>query len=147
MQHIGPLRTKKQVQDRVIKIIESYQKNPDLGIWMCCIIETGQPIGWACLKDLDGTQEIEIGYRLASEFWGFGYATEISMVLLQFGFIHHMLPEIVGVTRPENEASKRVLEKCGLTYQHLAFYYNAEVLYYKITQLQWQDLQFDRAIG
>ncbi|MBK8505262.1 MAG: GNAT family N-acetyltransferase [Saprospiraceae bacterium] len=147
MQHIGPLRTRKQVIDRITHIIEAYRNNPDLGIWMCCLTANDQPIGWACLKDLDGSKQIEIGYRLASEFWGHGYATEISKGLLQFGFQLHELDEIVGVTRLDNEASKRVLEKCGLTYQHLAIYYNTEVLYYKITSRQWQDLQCNAEIN
>ena len=141
MQHIGPLRTRKQVLDRMVKIIEMYPVNPGLGIWMCCLLENNHPLGWACLKDLDGTEQIEIGYRLASPFWGNGYATEISKTVLQFGFQHHELDEIVGVTRPDNEASKRVLEKCGLNYENLAIYYNAEVLFYKITRGQWQKLK------
>lgn len=141
MQYIGPLRSRDQVAERIRKIIHSYSENPGLGIWLCCLRTHHTPVGWACLKDLDGTPQIEVGYRFARSYWGNGYATEITRSLLNYGFKDRQIPEIVAVTRPDNLASRRVLEKAGLTFQGQAFFYQTEVLYFKITREEWLKAQ------
>jgi len=42
--------------------------------------------GWVCLKHLDTSEEIELGYRLMYNSWGKGLATEASFGLLDYGF-------------------------------------------------------------
>jgi [ribosomal protein S5]-alanine N-acetyltransferase len=141
MQYIGPLRSRDQVADRIGKIIHGYSERPGLGIWMCCLRNSHTPIGWACLKDLDGTAQIEVGYRFARSYWGNGYATEITRSLLTYGFQDRQIPEIAAVTRPDNLASRRVLEKAGLTFQGQACFYQSEVLYFKIRREEWLKTQ------
>lgn len=59
----------------------------------------------------------EVGYVLNPEYWGRGYATEAVQTVINFGF------EKIGLTRIEakymqgNEASRRVMEKVGMTYE------------------------------
>ncbi|MEO5947452.1 MAG: GNAT family N-acetyltransferase, partial [Chitinophagaceae bacterium] len=48
--------------------------------------------------------------------WGKGYATEASFASLNYGFNKLRLPRIVGRAMPQNIASLRVLEKCGMKY-------------------------------
>ena len=57
---------------------------------------------------------IEIGWRLGSAYWGKGYATEGAKAVLQYGFDHLGLKEIVSFTVPENLRSIRVMEKLGM---------------------------------
>jgi len=57
---------------------------------------------------------IEIGWRLAAEHWGRGYATEGAHAALEFGFTRLGLDEIVSLTVPANTRSRRVMEKLGL---------------------------------
>ena len=64
--------------------------------------------------DAPFTPCVEIGWRLASRFWGHGYATEGARAALQFGFEEIELEEIVAFTVPENMASRRVMEKIGM---------------------------------
>ena len=59
---------------------------------------------------------VEIGWRLAAEHWGHGYATEGARAALDFGFHRLALDEIVSFTAVENERSRRVMEKLGMTY-------------------------------
>jgi RimJ/RimL family protein N-acetyltransferase len=59
---------------------------------------------------------VEIGWRLAFEHWGHGYATEAARVSLDFGFRHLALDEIVSFTVPANLRSRRVMEKIGMTH-------------------------------
>jgi RimJ/RimL family protein N-acetyltransferase len=59
---------------------------------------------------------VEIGWRFAHEFWGRGYASEAARALLGFGFERAGLDEIVSLTVPANERSRRVMERIGMTH-------------------------------
>ncbi len=60
------------------------------------------------------TPAVEIGWRLAREAQGHGYATEAARAVLAFAFERLRLPEIVSFTSVQNAASRRVMEKIGL---------------------------------
>jgi ribosomal-protein-alanine N-acetyltransferase len=57
----------------------------------------------------------EFGWYLAPQFWGNGYATEITTLFLEFGFDRLGLSAIEATCDPANVASRRVLEKSGLS--------------------------------
>lgn len=59
---------------------------------------------------------VEIGWRLAREHWGCGYATEAARAALEFGFRQMGLEEIVAFTVPANTRSVRVMEKLGMKF-------------------------------
>ncbi len=59
---------------------------------------------------------VEVGWRLAAEHWGHGYATEGAWAALTFGFETLGLDEIVSYTVPANLRSRRVMEKIGMTH-------------------------------
>lgn len=56
----------------------------------------------------------EIGYFVHPDYWNRGYATEVTQLLLHFGFITCDLHRIIGTCDPRNTASVRVLEKVGM---------------------------------
>lgn len=58
---------------------------------------------------------VEIGWRLAARYQGRGYATEGARAALRLGFERIGLDEIVSFTVPANLASRRVMEKLGMT--------------------------------
>jgi RimJ/RimL family protein N-acetyltransferase len=57
---------------------------------------------------------VEIGWRLAYDFWGFGYAREAASAALEFGFQQIGLEEIVSFTARQNSRSRRVMERLGM---------------------------------
>ena len=59
---------------------------------------------------------VEVGYRLRTEFWRRGLATEGARAVLRYGFERLKLDEIVAFTVPANIRSRRVMEKIGLTF-------------------------------
>lgn len=59
---------------------------------------------------------MEIAWRIAPSEWGKGYATEAARAVLRDGFARLALLEIVAFTLPDNHASRRVMEKIGMTY-------------------------------
>jgi RimJ/RimL family protein N-acetyltransferase len=61
------------------------------------------------------TPAVEVGWRLAREHWGHGYATEAARAAIAFGFDVVGLDEIVSFTSPANERSWRVMERLRMT--------------------------------
>lgn len=59
---------------------------------------------------------VEVGWRLAAEYWNRGYATEGARATLDFGFRWLGLDEILSYTVPGNLRSRRVMEKIGMTH-------------------------------
>jgi RimJ/RimL family protein N-acetyltransferase len=57
---------------------------------------------------------VEIGWRLAREHWGKGYAVEAAGVALRAAFGPLELREIVSFTVPANDRSRRVMERLGM---------------------------------
>jgi len=60
------------------------------------------------------TPAVEIAWRLASQHWGKGYATEAAKTIVDFAFITLKLEEIVSFTVENNIRSRRVMEKIGM---------------------------------
>jgi RimJ/RimL family protein N-acetyltransferase len=58
---------------------------------------------------------VEVGWRLAYEHWGQGYATQAATAAVDFGFTNCGLNEIVSYTVPANHRSRRVMERLGMT--------------------------------
>ena len=63
--------------------------------------------------------EIELAYRLHKKYWHRGYATELAKALINYGFNQLSLSRIIAAVRQENERSRKVLEKAGMSYQGL----------------------------
>jgi [ribosomal protein S5]-alanine N-acetyltransferase len=64
-------------------------------------------------------QMADLGYEIDRRYWGYGYATEASRALLEFGFEQLGLHRIWAYCIAENVASARVLEKIGMKYEGL----------------------------
>jgi RimJ/RimL family protein N-acetyltransferase len=61
--------------------------------------------------------EVEIGWLLAREHWGDGYATEAAVAARDWAFTELGLPRLVSLILPGNDRSVRVAEKLGETYE------------------------------
>jgi RimJ/RimL family protein N-acetyltransferase len=59
---------------------------------------------------------VEVGWRLARNAWGNGYASEAARAWLRFGFETLGLEEIVSFTARQNRPSRRVMERIGMTH-------------------------------
>ena len=82
----------------------------------------GRPLGWFGLRppsssglDRAATDTAELGYRLFPAVWGRGYATEGALALVRLAFTELGLERVLATTMTVNVASRRVLEKAGLS--------------------------------
>jgi RimJ/RimL family protein N-acetyltransferase len=81
---------------------------------------SGQWIGQAGLNRLaewPDVHKVEVGFELQRPYWGQGLATEAAIASLRFGLETHGLERIISVANPSHLASRRVMEKAGLTYR------------------------------
>jgi [ribosomal protein S5]-alanine N-acetyltransferase len=108
----GPVASRTESDAMLAGYIE-HQKLYGYSFWAVQEIGSGRLIGDAGLY-MHG-HEVEIGYTLAYESWGRGYATEVGRLCVSVAFERLALPALMAVTRAENAASSRVLAKLGFT--------------------------------
>jgi ribosomal-protein-alanine N-acetyltransferase len=101
-----------------------------LGWWAVDCRTTGELIGWNGLQYLPETDEVEVAYLLGKAHWGQGLATEGALSSLRYGFGSLGLGSIVGIVHPGNIASRRVLEKIGMTLVDEAEYFGMHMCRY-----------------
>lgn len=106
------------------------------GFGTCATVwkETGEMIGSCGLQPLEDTSEIEVGYALASDYWGRGLGFECARAWLEYGFEKAGLERIVAVAYPENTGSWRIMEKCGMKYEKTEVHYDQECVFYAISK-------------
>ena len=105
--------------DAVAQRAREHFERHGFGRWGVEIVETGQFIGLVGLSvpnfEAHFTPCVEVGWRLAFEHWGEGYATEAAQAALDFAFGPLGLAEVVSFTVPQNQRSRRVMERLGMT--------------------------------
>lgn len=106
------------VVEQVMPRIMQYYKSLDRqGIWAAIERTSGTFMGWFHLRpNRANPDEIELGYRLKRKYWGQGFATEGSLELIKKGFEELNVQVIVAIADPSNLASRRVMEKAGLSF-------------------------------
>jgi RimJ/RimL family protein N-acetyltransferase len=134
MRFIRPVQTNRSEAESWTKLVSSRWEKERFGF--CAVIEklSGKFVGWCGLWRLPETRELEVGYALIKDFQGKGYAVEAAEAVLFYGFERLNLEEIVAVTRPENRASRRVMERLGMTYDYTGKFYDLDLVHYSITK-------------
>lgn len=114
----SPHKTLEEVRKSLDNWIASYQK-PDFYQW-AIVPKDGrdEPVGTISAVEIhEKTKEIEIGYCIGVDWWGKGIVTEAFRGIIPFFFDQVGARRICAQHDPENPASGRVMEKCGLQYE------------------------------
>ncbi len=86
--------------------------------------KTGEYVGEAgVIGHNRETGRCVVGYNLLPEFWGMGYATEITRALVRCAFETLRAERVEALVQKENAASRRVLEKSGLLLEGVLRHY------------------------
>jgi RimJ/RimL family protein N-acetyltransferase len=119
MEHL-PAALSLEESDRLAVAIEAHFDEHGFGLWAVDIPGVVAFAGFVGLSVPRFTARftpcVEIGWRLAAEHWGRGYATEGARAALAFGFESLKLAEIVSFTVPGNLRSRRVMERVGMVH-------------------------------
>lgn len=117
--------------DRVQHFVAAQQKHWEkygYGNWGVFLEGQQAIIGWAGLQYLPELDETEVGFLLDKPFWGKGYATEAALEAIAFGFQHFNFDHMIALVHPENMASRRVIEKCGMRYVDTLLLWGIELM-------------------
>jgi RimJ/RimL family protein N-acetyltransferase len=116
MEHFPKLMTREE-SDAAAARIRAHFDEHGFGLW--AVEREGSFIGYVGLMipsfEAHFTPCVEVGWRLAHESWGHGYAIEAARAACRHGFGELGLAEIVSFTVPENLRSRRVMEKLGMS--------------------------------
>ena len=117
MEFLGPFSTLDEV-DAIIARLDDMMARLGYGFWAVERKEDGALLGFCGLKSgpagtpLEGG--IEIGWRLAHDYWGQGYAREAAQASLDWGWANLDVPLISAMTVPGNIRSWRLMERLGM---------------------------------
>ncbi len=110
----------RQESDALANRIIRHFKEHDFGLWAVEVKGVTQFAGFIGLSvpqfDAHFTPCVEIGWRLAHQHWGQGYATEGACAVTEFAFQIAGLKQIVSMTSRGNLRSRRVMERIGMTH-------------------------------
>jgi ribosomal-protein-alanine N-acetyltransferase len=109
----------REQSDAMVAGIREHFSGHGFGLWAVEVPGVAEFIGFVGLAiprfEAHFTPCVEIGWRLAREHWGRGYATEAARAALDFGFRDLELEEIVSFTTAANVRSRAVMERIGMT--------------------------------
>ena len=121
----GSTATREETEQSIVRWLERWEAD---GIGLCAmeIRATGEVVGrtgflvwdtsdWttSTLAAAGERAEVEIGWTVAREHWGQGYATEAALALRDWGVAERGLSRLISLIRPDNVRSVRVAEKIG----------------------------------
>ena len=88
------------------------------GLWVLELKETDELVGQCGLtiQDVEGVDEIEIGYHISKAYWRQGLATEAASACRDFAFDVLGLERIVITTSVDNIPSRGVARKVGMSF-------------------------------
>ncbi len=104
--------------DIVPDFLRWHERYEGFGYFAAIEKASGGFLGWLLFRPCKcgSPDNIELGYRLRKSAWGKGYATEGSRALIHKGFTELGVRRIFAETMEVNLASRRVMEKAGLSY-------------------------------
>ena len=104
------------------------------GLWAVIDKQTNCFVGQVGLtiQDVEGTDELEIGYLVKRKYWHKGYATEAAKACKDYAFEHLKANRVVSIIRDTNYASQNVAKRVGmqLEKQFIKHYYNIDMPHY-----------------
>lgn len=114
-----PFRRTHAEADALLERLTAMVAETGLGFYAVECKDLAEPIGFcglsrANLAPLLPGDTVEIGWRLATRFWGHGYVTEAASALIEFGFRDKGLSEIVAFAVEANHRSIAVMERLGM---------------------------------
>ena len=114
---------RKGVEEWIERNRERYQRE-GYGLWAMVLKDSGELIGdcGCALQEVEGRNEIEVGYHVRRDLWGRGYATEAAQACMQYAFTRLGATRVLSMIRPENLQSRRVAEKNGMTCEKIIFW-------------------------
>ena len=135
----GDPMTREETETALLSMISHWRRH-GFGRWAVVDKETETLIGCAGLRSFEGVGELV--YLLDEPFWGVGLATEIARACLRYAFEVQQMNHVIGLIKLQNLASRRVMEKIGMSFEMERILFDIEVAQYKLTRAEYQSEKF-----
>ena len=111
---------KQFIEQRLLSYLE-----PGFGLYALNYKQNGKLIGYCgfFVQKIDEDKEVELGYRLAANYWGRGLATEAVQHIAEYGRSKFNFKRFVCIIEPNNTRSIRVAEKLEMKLEKKIIYY------------------------
>lgn len=148
-----PFRRTRPESDALFERVRAMISESGLGFYAVSLKETDEAIGFCGLAKpglapILPEDSVEIGWRLATRFWGNGYMTEAARALLRYGFDDLRLPEIVSFAVTGNTRSTAIMQRIGMRHDPARDFIHPRVpqshphlkrhVLYAITATEWE---------
>lgn len=135
MATLGGVRSPEETREWLTQKVEHWRQHR-FGLWLARERLTGLFAGRGGLQhvEIDGRDEIEVGYSFLPEFWGSGLATELARESIRIAFEVLNSSEIVCFTLTTNRASQHVMQKAGFRYERDLVYKDLPHVFYRLHQ-------------
>ena len=95
---------------------------------------TGNLIGQCGLltQEVDGVDEVEIGYHVMPQYWAQGYATEAAIFFKNFAFENKIADSVISIIHAENVGSQMVASRNGMTKEKTTIWRDMKAFVYRV---------------
>jgi ribosomal-protein-alanine N-acetyltransferase len=115
------------------KQLERY-KNEKYGLQALIEKKSGEFIGQCGLlaQEVDGVEELEVGYHVFRKYWGRGFAPEIAKAFMNYAQENKLADSIISIIHKDNIPSQRVAIKNGLSEEKTTFWKELPVKIFRL---------------
>ena len=124
---------------RSLAFLEDRWQRLGFGLWAAEEKASGDLVGRIGLLQPPGWPGLEVGWLVARERWGEGFATEGARTSLDWGFATLDVDRILSLIAPDNRASIRVAEKLGERFDRSLEFQGHDVSLYAIDRPTWEN--------
>jgi ribosomal-protein-alanine N-acetyltransferase len=137
MRYYPATKSRREAEEWVQWNLNSYRER-GFGLWAAILKSSGEFAGQCGLiaQEVDGRDEVEIGYLFVRKFWGRGLATEAARACRDYGFGTLGYDRLVSLIDPSNLASRRVAEKVGMRLEKHTHKWGKKICVYAIEELK-----------
>ena len=134
MRYYPAAKSREEAEEWVRWTLGSYRDH-GFGQWVAILKSSGEFAGQCGLtvQEVEGREEVEIGYLFLRRYWGRGLATEAARAVRDQGFALGYR-RLVSIIDPGNLASRHVAEKTGLTLEKEVEKWCKKVCVYAVTR-------------
>jgi ribosomal-protein-alanine N-acetyltransferase len=132
----GDSYTPEESEKSLNNILSHWMKH-GYGLWAITKKKDCSFIGRCGLNLILDTSEVEIDFIIKTNCWNNGYATEAARAALFYGFKILKLDKIIALSKLENIASRKVIEKIGMHHIRNAIYWNIICAKYEIVNKEY----------
>ena len=114
-------RTRDETQAWIARNLDLYGQH-GFGFWLMEALDGHHFLGYCGIRpvDIDGVEEIEMGWHTKKQSWNRGFATEAAVGCRDLAFTRFEVARLVALIDPSNDPSRRVAEKIGMEFEREA---------------------------